>query len=108
MYQIDTIDDLFGTTDPECWKTYIPLFIELYVRRSSITALGVVLTRDYISVLMSEMVSDETARIWLELWQESTSQYKEFEIPLLLLNAAVRYKRTKGDRLSGTYGDIFI
>jgi hypothetical protein len=47
---------------------------------------------------MPEMVSEETARIWLELWQESTSQYKEFEIPLLLLNAAVRYKRTKGYR----------
>ena len=42
LYQIDRIDDLFGTKDPECWKTYIPLFIELYVRRSSITALGVV------------------------------------------------------------------
>ena len=76
MYQIDRIDDLFGTKAPECWKTYsnpksfvnlllppqgigegwggvknlrllqellyIPLFIELYVRRSSITALGVV------------------------------------------------------------------
>jgi hypothetical protein len=98
MYQIETIDELFATNNPENWKTYIPLFIELYVRNSSITALGVVLTRDNIPALMSEMVSDKAARTWLELWQESTSQYKEFEIPISLLKAAVRYKETKGDR----------
>lgn len=98
MSQIETIDELFATNNPETWKTYIPLFIELYVRKSSITALGVVLTRDHIPALMSEMVSDKAARTWVELWQESTTQYKEFEIPMSLLNAAVRYKETKGDR----------
>ena len=98
MYQIERIDELFATNYPETWKTYIPLFIELYVRKSSITALGVVLTRDHIPALMSEMVSDKAARTWVDLWQESTTQYKKFEIPMLLLNAAVRYKETKGDR----------
>ncbi|MEG4007694.1 hypothetical protein QUA41_17540 [Microcoleus sp. Pol11C1] len=98
MSQIETIDELFATNNPETWKTYIPLFIELYVCKSSITALGVVLTRDHIPALMSEMVSDKAARTWVELWQESTTQYKEFEIPRSLLNAAVRYKETKGDR----------
>jgi hypothetical protein len=99
MYPIETIEELFATNNPECWRAYIPSFIELYVRKSSITALGVVLTRDNIPALMSEMVSDKAARTWLELWQELTSQYKEFEIPISLLNAAVRYKETKGDRL---------
>jgi len=47
---------------------------------------------------MSEMVSDKAARTWVELRQESTTQYKEFEIPMSLLNAAARYKETKGDR----------
>ncbi|MEG4532392.1 hypothetical protein [Microcoleus sp. D2_18a_D3] len=98
MSQIETIDELFATNNPEIGKTYIPLFIDLYVQKSSITALGVVLTRDNIPALMSEMVSDKAARTWVELWQESTTQYKEFEIPLSLLNAAVRYKETKGDR----------
>ena len=98
MSQIETIDELFATNNPESWKTYIPLFIDLYVQKSSITALGVVLTRDNIPALMSEMVSDKAARTWVELWQEFTTQYKEFEIPLSLLNAAVRYKETKGDR----------
>jgi hypothetical protein len=48
---------------------------------------------------MSEMVSDKAARTWLELWQELTSNYEEqFKIPIRLLDAAVRYKETKGDR----------
>ncbi|MEG4353440.1 hypothetical protein QUA70_25230 [Microcoleus sp. LAD1_D5] len=98
MSQIETIDELFATNNPEIWKTYLPLFIDLYVQKSAITALGVVLTRDNIPALMSEMVSDKAARTWVELWQESTIQYKEFEIPMSLLNAAVRYKETKGDR----------
>ena len=98
MSPIETIDELFATNNPEIWKTYIPLFIDLYVQKSSITALGVVLTRAHIPALMSEMVSDKAARTWVELWQESTTQYKEFEIPMSLLNAAVRYKETKGDR----------
>jgi hypothetical protein len=47
---------------------------------------------------MSEMVSDKAARTWLELWQELTSNYEKFKIPIRLLDAAVRYKETKGDR----------
>ncbi|MEG3878231.1 hypothetical protein QT971_10745 [Microcoleus sp. herbarium19] len=51
-----------------------------------------------IPALMSEMVSDKAARTWLELWQEPTSNCEQFQIPMRLLNAAVRYKETKGDR----------
>jgi len=51
-----------------------------------------------IPALMSEMVSDKAARTWLELWEEQTSNYEQFQIPIRLLNAAVRYKETKGDR----------
>jgi len=40
MSQIETIDELFATNNPESWKTYIPLFIDLYVQKSSITALA--------------------------------------------------------------------
>jgi len=97
MPQIQTVDELFATNNPECWKAYIPLFIELYLSNSTLTALGVVLTRDHIPALMSEMVSDKAARTWLELWQELTSNYEEFQIPIRLLDAAVCYKET-GDR----------
>jgi hypothetical protein len=47
---------------------------------------------------MSEMISDKAARIWLEVWQEQTGKFEQFQIPLRLLNAAVRYRETKGDR----------
>jgi hypothetical protein len=95
--RIETIDQLFRTNDPKIWKTYIPGFVVLYASKSSITALGVVLTRDHIPTLMSEMVSDTAARIWVELWSQSVS-HEEFEIPIKLLKAAVQYKETKGDR----------
>jgi hypothetical protein len=95
--RIDTIDQLFMTNDPKIWETYIPSFVALYASKSSITELGVFLTRDHIPTLMSEMVSDATARSWVELWSQSVS-HKEFEIPVKLLKAAVQYKETKGDR----------
>ncbi|OCR01964.1 hypothetical protein BCD67_05645 [Oscillatoriales cyanobacterium USR001] len=50
---------------------------------------------------MSEMISDKAARIWLEIWQELTNDSEEFpqlQIPLRLLNAAVNYRETRGDR----------
>ena len=50
MSQIEMIDELLAANNPELWKSYIPSFIELYVRKSSITALGVVLTRDHIRI----------------------------------------------------------
>jgi hypothetical protein len=50
-----------------------------------------------IPMLMSEMVSDKAAQKWLEMWQELGSNYTEFQIPLRLLDAAVRY-REKSDK----------
>ena len=86
--RIETIDQLFRTNDPKIWKTYIPSFVALYASKSSITELGVVLTRDHIPTLISEMVSDTAARSWVELWSQSVS-HEEFEIPVKLLKAAV-------------------
>jgi hypothetical protein len=93
---IETIDQLFRTNDPNIWKAYIPSFVALYASESSITELGFFLTRDHIPTLMSEMVSNTAARIWVELWSQSVS-HEEFEIPVKVLKAAVQYKET-GDR----------
>jgi tetratricopeptide (TPR) repeat protein len=78
-------------------KTRIQTLIELYNKHDIISILWQGIFA-HIPALMSEMVSDKAARTWLELWQELTSNYKEFQIPIRLLNAAVRYKETKGDR----------
>jgi hypothetical protein len=96
--EIDTINDLFFTNSPAIWRECIPLFVNLYVRRSMVADLGIVLADDSIPAFMSETVSDEAARTWVELWKESTSQFEEFNISLQMLDAAVRYKESKGDR----------
>jgi len=90
--------NLFNSTkDAAIWKTRITTLIQLYNKHQVISALGQGLVRS-IPALMSEMVSDKAAQTWLEVWQELTSDYTEFQIPLRLLNAAVRYRQTKGDK----------
>ncbi|MBW3586764.1 MAG: hypothetical protein KY448_13255, partial [Cyanobacteria bacterium 0813] len=78
-------------------QTRITSLIAVYKKHKYLSILGQVIVGN-IPLLMSEMVSDKAARTWLELWQEPTSNYKQFQIPIRLLDAAVRYKETKGDR----------
>lgn len=88
---------LSSTNDTGIWKFRISTLIEVYNKHQVLSALckGLV---ESIPALMSEMVSDKAAQTWLEVWKELTSEYKEFQIPLRLLNAAVEYKVRKGDR----------
>ncbi|MEG4836671.1 tetratricopeptide repeat protein [Microcoleus sp. B9-D4] len=83
--------------DAAIGKNRITSLIAVYEKHESLSILGKGIVQN-IPALMSEMVSDKAARTWLELWQELTSKYEEFQIPMRLLNAAVRYKETKGDR----------
>jgi tetratricopeptide (TPR) repeat protein len=91
------INNLFLNNDLALWKPRIISLIAVYKKHKYLSILGQGIVRN-IPALMSEMVSDKAARTWLELWQELTSNYEQFQIPLRLLNAAVRYKETKGDR----------
>jgi tetratricopeptide (TPR) repeat protein len=90
--------NLFANThDAAIWKNRITSLIAVYEKHEYLSILGQGIVRN-IPPLMSEMVSDKAARTWLELWREPTSNYEQFKIPMRLLNAAVRYKETKGDR----------
>ena len=91
------IRDLFSSNDITLSQTRIPSLIAVYEKHEYLSILGQGIVRN-IPALMSEMVSDKAARTWLELWEEQTSNYEQFQIPIRLLNAAVRYKETKGDR----------
>ncbi|XZN96224.1 MAG: tetratricopeptide repeat protein [Microcoleus sp.] len=91
------ISTLFTSNDPIIYQTRITSLIAVYKKHKYLSILGQGIVRN-IPALMSEMVSDKAARTWLELWQEPTSNYEQFQIPMRLLNAAVRYKETKGDR----------
>ena len=91
------INNLFLTNEKSLWQPRITSLIAVYEKHKYLSILGQGIVRN-IPALMSEMVSDKAARTWLELWQEPTSKYEEFQIPIRLLKAAVRYKETKGDR----------
>ncbi|MEG5058491.1 tetratricopeptide repeat protein [Microcoleus sp. A2-C5] len=92
------ISNIFANTnDRATWIPRIASLIAVYEKHKNLSVLGQGIVRN-IPALMSEMVSDKAARTWLELWQEQTSNYEQFQIPIRLLNAAVRYKETKGDR----------
>ncbi|MEG3861705.1 tetratricopeptide repeat protein [Microcoleus sp. herbarium12] len=92
------IRNLFANThDRTITQTRIASLIAVYEKHEYLSILGQGIVRN-IPALISEMVSDKAARTWLELWQEPTSNYEQFQIPIRLLNAAVRYKETKGDR----------
>jgi tetratricopeptide (TPR) repeat protein len=91
------IRNLFANVNDSITQTRITSLIAVYEKHKYLSILGQGIVRN-IPALMSEMVSDKAARAWLELWQELTSNYKQFQIPIRLLNAAVRYKETKGDR----------
>ncbi|MEG4803456.1 tetratricopeptide repeat protein [Microcoleus sp. ARI1-B5] len=91
------INNLFANKDVAIWRPRSASLIAVYEKHEYLSVLGPGIVRN-IPALMSEMVSDKAARTWLELWQEQTSNYKQFQISMRLLNAAVRYKETKGDR----------
>lgn len=92
------IRNLFNTThDAAIWESRIKTLIELYDKHKVISALEIGVAAN-IPMLMSEMVSDKAVQIWLEVWRELTSDRTQFQIPLRLLNAAVRYRETKGDK----------
>ncbi len=94
----DVLSNLFANThDAAIWKNRITSLIAVYEKHEYLSILGNEIVRN-IPALMSEMVSDKAARTWLELWREPTNNYEQFKIPIRLLNAAVRYKETKGDR----------
>jgi tetratricopeptide (TPR) repeat protein/DNA-binding CsgD family transcriptional regulator len=88
---------LKNNCDTAFWKTRINTLIRLYDKHQLLSLLGQGLVKS-IPALMPEMVSDRAVQTWLEVWQELAGNRLEFQIPLRLLKAAVRYRITKGDR----------
>jgi tetratricopeptide (TPR) repeat protein len=91
------IRNLFkNSQDPAIWKTHLTSLITLYDKYQAISTFAQGLVQS-IPMLMSEMVSDKAAQVWLEMWQELGTNHPEFQIPLRLLDAAVGY-REKSDK----------
>ncbi len=87
-----------GTHDAATWRTRIMTLVGLYDKYEVLSALGQGLVGS-ISALTSPTVSDAATRMWRNIWQELAGNRKEFELPLRLLDAAVRYRETHDPRI---------
>jgi len=95
----EVIRQVFNSThDAALWKARIQSLIAVYDKHQLDGALGVGLVQA-ISALDTEMVSDAAARAWRDVWQELAGGRKEFQLPLRLLDVAVRYRETKDQRV---------
>ena len=86
------------TPDHADWRERIAALVELYNKYQSLASLGTGLVES-IPALNSSMVSDAAARMWLDVWKEVAGDHDEFQIPLRLLDAAVRYRETHDQRV---------
>lgn len=89
---------LISTQDFATWRSRITELIETYEKHRALAVLGESLTQN-IREFKSEKISDATADEWYKVWQELAGKYPEFEIPLRLLKAAVRYHEKKDRRI---------
>jgi tetratricopeptide (TPR) repeat protein len=91
------VKNLFqSTNDLTVWRTRIQTLRNIYDKHQASSILGQEIVLSIES--MSETVSEKAAQAWLEIWKEIVGDRIEFKIPLRLLEAAVRYRQTKGDR----------
>lgn len=82
--------------DSQYWQSHIEKLVTLFDRYQFLNALNIGLTQNC-NALLSKMVSDSAAQAWLDVWTEIAGKYDEFQIPLRLLKATVRYKQTPDD-----------
>lgn len=82
--------------DIQQWQFHIQKLIPLFTKYQFLNALGVGLIESC-DTLISEMVSQNAAQAWLEVWTEAAEGHEEVKIPLRLLKAAVDYKAKPDD-----------
>ncbi len=82
----------------EDWRSRASKLMELYERYQAVTALGQGLVRN-LTAITSPMISDSAARAWRDVWVEMAEGREELQLPVRLLDAAVRYRETKDTRV---------
>ncbi|MGB8701679.1 MAG: tetratricopeptide repeat protein [Thermosynechococcaceae cyanobacterium] len=87
---------LLTLTNPQEWTLNIIKLVNGLERRSLLSELSAALVKT-VSEFTSERVSLSQATAWRDAWTEVVSSKPEFELPLRLLNTALRYKQTPDD-----------
>ena len=89
---------LTGAPDTGVLRTRIATVIDLYDKHGVLLALGLGLLKS-ISALTAPTVSNVATRTWQDIWRELAGNLQEFELPLRLLDAAVRYREAHDPRI---------
>jgi len=87
-----------ASSDPEWWRSRIRYLLELYDRRRLLANLGHGLVRN-LPNLISPMIAEMEAKKWVGVWQDLTFHYPDFELPLKLLDTALRYRNRSDPRI---------
>jgi tetratricopeptide (TPR) repeat protein len=94
----ESLRQLLTKTDAARWQEHIKGLIALYEKHHALAALGLGLVRG-ISTLYSPMLSNLAAQRWRDTWYDLGNKYEALQMPLGLLNAAVRYRETQDQRV---------
>src|SRR5207253_942744 len=76
------------------WGERIAALVELYRQNGALAAFGMGMVRA-IPALFAPTVTDTVADAWNAAWQAAGKEYDELEIPLRLLDVAVRWRASR-------------
>jgi len=95
----DIVTQFFkNVRDEVLYRQRIKTLIELHNKYGAASFLGQALVRS-IPPLDSPMITSAVRHFWLEVWREHVANQPEFEVPLRLLDVAVRYLETHDQRI---------
>ncbi len=83
-----------GLFDPKITQLSIKVLLLIYQKHNMLGALGQGLIGCIPDVMSSTALSDEDASLWLESWQMMAAKFREFHLPVRLLDSAIRYRET--------------
>jgi tetratricopeptide (TPR) repeat protein len=84
--------------DSVFWQQAAHLLISHFAEHKLLSSLAAGLAQSVVHV-MQKTVSDEIAKIWLEVWVKSSEGYPEMELSLRLLDTASKYRSEKDQRI---------
>ena len=87
-----------NSPEARMWQVRSRELVDICSKNSMLTALGQGIVQN-VSDMMSPTVSDAVAAAWRDVWRGVAEGREELELPVRLLDAAVRYRETRDQRV---------